>query len=127
MKPYRLVGHTDVASYALDWAKTHNRIASGGRDAKVLIWDIEDYQSNIPSNLLLFNKRELNALSSTEKYTNVKLFAKREFKGHSGPVEDVTFHPKDKEVLMSVGDDRKLICWDTRSETPCFDVRSYKA
>jgi len=119
----RLVGHTDIAPYALEWSKTQNRIASGGKDTKVLIWDIEDYQSTVPSNLLLFNKRELNAINSSEKYTNIKLQAKREFKGHSACVEDVSFHPKDREVLISVGDDKKLICWDTRTDTPSFEVR----
>ena len=116
------MGHTDIAPYALDWAKTQNRIASGGKDSKVLIWDIEDYQSSVPSNLLLFNKRELNAIHNTEKYTNIKLYPKREFKGHTACIEDVSFHPKDREVLMSAGDDKKLICWDTRSETPSFEV-----
>ena len=119
---FRLAGHTDIAPYALDWSKTHNRVASGGRDAKVLIWDIEDYQSNLPYNLLLYNKRELNAINNTEKYTNVKLFPKREFKGHTACVEDLSFHPKDRETLISVGDDKKLICWDSRSDVPCYEV-----
>jgi WD domain, G-beta repeat. len=106
----------------LDWAKTHSRIASGGKDQKVLIWDIEDYQTSLSSNLILFNKRELNAINSTEKFTNVKIQPKREFLGHTDAVEDVCFHPKNREVLISVSDDKRVICWDTRSDVPSYEV-----
>jgi histone-binding protein RBBP4 len=116
------VGHTEIAPYALDWAKTHNRIASGGRDKTVLIWDIEDYQTNLSSNTILFNKRELNAINNTEKFTNVKIQPKRDFIGHTDAVEDVCFHPKNKEVLISVGDDKRILQWDTRSENASFEV-----
>ena len=116
------MGHTDIAPYALDWAKTHSRIASGGKDNKVLIWDIEDYQSSVPSNLLLFNKRELNAINTSEKYTNIRLTPKQEFLGHTACVEDISFSPKDKDIFLSAGDDKKVICWDARSGTSAYEV-----
>jgi len=118
----RLVGHSDIAPYALDWAKTHSRIASGGKDNKVLIWDIEDYQSSVPSNLLLYNKRELNAINSSEKYTNIRLNPRTEFLGHTACIEDISFSPKDKDIFVSAGDDKKVICWDARSGTASFEM-----
>jgi hypothetical protein len=39
-----LIGHTTKApSFALSWAKNCYRIASGGKDLAILIWDIDNY------------------------------------------------------------------------------------
>ena len=55
-----LVGHkVQGSSFALDWAKTSNRIASGAGDGKLLIWDLEDI--NLINNFGT-NKRELTSI-----------------------------------------------------------------
>ena len=76
----------------------------------------------MPSNLLLYNKRELNAIHNTEKYTNIRLSPKAEFLGHTACIEDISFSPKDKDLFMSAGDDKKVICWDARSGTSAYEV-----
>jgi histone-binding protein RBBP4 len=38
-------------------------------------------------------------------------------KGHVGVVEDVSWHSRHEHVFGSVGDDRQLLIWDTRTST----------
>ena len=109
-----MTGHVGPAPYALEWANNNSRIASGGSDNKVLIWDIEDYQTSMSTNLLM-NKRELNAINHSNDFSNLKIQAKYELKGHTDCVEDLSFHSKNKEILCSVGSDKRLIGWDIRT------------
>lgn len=109
------MGHQDVASYALEWANNNNRIASGGRDCKVLVWDIEDYKTSMSTHMLM-NKRELNAINHSNDFSNLRIQARVELKGHSDCVEDISFHSKNKDILCSVGDDKRLIGWDVRAD-----------
>ncbi len=46
---------------------------------------------------------------------NLKLNQKLELKGHKGSIEGVSFSPKDKDILASVGVDKSIIGWDVRS------------
>jgi len=32
-------------------------------------------------------------------------------------IEDISFNPKDSDLLVSVGDDRKILIWDLRINT----------
>lgn len=41
-----LEGHTDIAAYALDWSPIAPIIASGGRDKKIYLWNVEDHFSS---------------------------------------------------------------------------------
>jgi WD40 repeat protein len=45
----------------------------------------------------------------------MKLTFKYELTGHQGSVEGLSFSPKDKDLLVSVGVDKKIIGWDLRS------------
>ena len=38
-----LEGHEQVAAYALDWSNQHPKVASGGEDKQIMIWNISDY------------------------------------------------------------------------------------
>jgi WD40 repeat protein len=60
---------------------------------KVCLWDIQSATAN--SNFL-----------------NAKMI----FTGHTAVVEDVAWHVLHDSLFGSVGDDRKLMIWDTRSE-----------
>lgn len=42
---------------------------------------------------------------------------KTELNGHEGSIEGLSFSPKDKDLLVSVGVDKKIIGWDIRSNT----------
>lgn len=46
------------------------------------------------------------------------LDAKTIFTGHKAVVEDVAWHVLHDSVFGSVGDDHKLMIWDTRNESP---------
>ena len=95
-----------MAPYALEWANNNNRIASGGRDRRVLVWDVEDYQTSMSTHMLM-NKRELNAINHNNDFSNLRIQAKVELKGHTDCVEDVSFHSKNKTscaVLATIKD-----------------------
>lgn len=75
-----MIGHnTNEASFALDWSKTSYRVASGSKDLRVLIWDIEDYQQKLTSNYILNSKRELSSIGVSD---NIKIPYMTELKGH---------------------------------------------
>ena len=40
------------------------------------------------------------------------------FRGHTGVVEDVAWHGKHPDIFGSVGDDKRLMIWDLRSDSP---------
>lgn len=47
--------------------------------------------------------------------------------GHEGSVEGLSFSPKDKDILVSVGVDKKIIGWDARaSNKQMFKVIFFK-
>ena len=106
-----MVGHANLSSFALDWAKNSHRVASGGRDGKVLIWDLEDYESKLSTSIGINGNRELNSISKLD----LKINFKQEVHGHTKSVEDITFSPRDRDILASVGLDRCLISWDFRA------------
>lgn len=103
-----------MSQFATDWAKQGQRVGSGGFD-KVYIWDLEDYQTSLSSHYQSSAKRELNSISNMDQ--NLQLNAKQELAGHAGPIEGVSFSPKDRDMLVSVGVDRAILGWDLRSHT----------
>ncbi|CAL8100321.1 unnamed protein product [Orchesella dallaii] len=90
----RLRGH-QKEGFGLSWnLKEKGKLLSGSYDALICLWD-------------------LNKSSCTEN--NVKyLNACRTFRAHEDVVEDVDWHPEQKHLFASVGDDKRLILWDTR-------------
>eukprot|EP00172_Hildenbrandia_rubra_P004366 Plantae.Rhodophyta-Hildenbrandia_rubra.ctg869.p1 GENE.Plantae.Rhodophyta-Hildenbrandia_rubra.ctg869~~Plantae.Rhodophyta-Hildenbrandia_rubra.ctg869.p1 ORF type:complete len:473 (+),score=62.49 Plantae.Rhodophyta-Hildenbrandia_rubra.ctg869:425-1843(+) len=95
-----LTGHDGPAEYAMATIATEDDssvwVASGGRDLKVQLWKLEDSES----------------MGST-------IDPSVTFEGHSGTVEDVTFCPKESNLLASVGQDEGILFWDARSPRKC--------
>ncbi|CAF0945522.1 unnamed protein product [Rotaria sordida] len=88
----RLKGHTREG-YGLSWNSNSNgHLLSAADDHTVCLWNI---------NMQPQQGKNLDALSI---YT-----------GHSMVVEDVAWHCKHPSIFGSVGDDQKLMVWDTRS------------
>ncbi|CAF1441354.1 unnamed protein product [Rotaria magnacalcarata] len=88
----RLKGHTREG-YGLSWNSNSNGyLLSSADDHTVCLWNI---------NMQPKQGRNLDALSI---YT-----------GHTMVVEDVAWHSKHPTIFGSVGDDRKMLIWDTRS------------
>ena len=92
-----LEGHEDVSEFALSFCDVGPLIASGGKDNKVLVWNIEDYESSLAS-----------GVKSSLSHTHALI-------GHTSVVEDVQFQPGNKNILASGGDDKACRVWDLRS------------
>ncbi|CAM6120462.1 unnamed protein product [Calypogeia fissa] len=90
----RLRGHR-TEGYGLSWSNfKEGHLLSGSDDAQICLWDI----------------------GGTTKSMRT-LDAKQIFQGHIGVVEDVSWHSKHEYLFGSVGDDRQLLIWDTRTST----------
>lgn len=90
----RLKGHTKEG-YGLSWNPNVNgHLLSASDDHTICLWNINSNPTAA---------RTLDALSI--------------FNGHTAVVEDVAWHLLHDSVFGSVGDDKKLMLWDTRSQT----------
>lgn len=90
----RLKGHSKEG-YGLSWNPNVNgHLLSASDDHTICLWNIN---ANAQS------ARNLDALSV--------------FTGHTAVVEDVAWHLLHDSVFGSVGDDKKLMLWDTRAQT----------
>jgi len=88
----RLVGQTREG-FGLSWnpvAKGH--LLGASEDMTVCHWDVNQYTKS----------------NNTIQPLNI-------YSGHSSVVGDVDWHPTDENVFASVGDDKMLMLWDTRS------------
>ncbi|CAF0930556.1 unnamed protein product [Brachionus calyciflorus] len=87
----RLKGHTKEG-YGLSWNPNVNgHLLSASDDHTICLWNINANPTN----------KALDALSI--------------FTGHTAVVEDVAWHLLHDSIFGSVGDDKKLMLWDTRS------------
>jgi histone-binding protein RBBP4 len=90
-----LTGH-QKEGYGLSWnMKREGYLISGSDDALICLWDI---QAAKPSE-------------------NKMLSPLQVFKGHSSVIEDVCWHVHHENLFGSVGDDKQLMIWDTRSDS----------
>jgi len=88
----RLKGHSKEG-YGLSWNPNVNgHLLSASDDHTICLWNIN---ANVSS------ARNLDAMSV--------------FTGHTAVVEDVAWHLLHDSMFGSVGDDKKLMLWDTRS------------
>uniref|UniRef100_A0A5S6Q5W0 WD_REPEATS_REGION domain-containing protein n=1 Tax=Trichuris muris TaxID=70415 RepID=A0A5S6Q5W0_TRIMR len=89
----RLIGHQNEG-YGLSWSPNiEGRLLSGSDDSVICLWDVNA------------STMEREALQPTTMYT-----------GHASIVEDVAWHVLHESIFGSVGDDRNLLIWDTRSK-----------
>ncbi|KAJ2160904.1 Histone acetyltransferase type B subunit 2 [Coemansia sp. RSA 552] len=101
----RLVGHSKEG-YGVSWNPTkEGHLVSASEDTTVCMWDIKgvtkEHQSLEPLTV---------------------------FKGHTAIVEDVAWHSMHGDIFASVGDDRRLLVWDTRKpEKPAQDVVAHES
>lgn len=104
-----LKGHTDDAGYALDWHKTEPIVASGGKDKKILLWNLDDY-------FVVKNKGYVQSyLSDSHTGTIEQLEATTTLTGHTENVEDLCFNPSNPIELCSSSQDQTVLFWDTRA------------
>ncbi|KFD58651.1 hypothetical protein M514_00344 [Trichuris suis] len=88
----RLVGHRNEG-YGLSWSPSiEGRLLSGSDDSIICLWDV---------NASVMERETLHPTTI--------------FGGHTTIVEDVAWHILHESIFGSVGDDRNLLIWDTRS------------
>ncbi len=88
-----LKGHT-MEGFGLSWSlMDKGLLLSSSNDGTVCLWDI-------------------NGVPQGPECT---LNASHIYKSHTSVVEDVSWHPSHRYLFSSVGDDRKIIVWDTRN------------
>ncbi|GMF54028.1 unnamed protein product [Phytophthora fragariaefolia] len=99
-----LLGH-DKEGYGLCWDPHQPfHLVSGSDDAIICEWDIVNAGKNV---------------QTLHKYT-----------GHTDVIEDVAWHRHHPKIFGSVGDDKKMLLWDTRSESydkPAATVLAHSA
>lgn len=89
----KLRGHIKEG-YGLSWSPLkEGHILDASEDTTICHWDITAY---------------------TKEARTMEPF--RVYRGHEAFVEDVAWHVLDEHLFASVGDDQKLLIWDTRSE-----------
>jgi len=98
----RLTGHTKEG-YGLSWnINTKGLLLSASEDTTICEWDIcqagKDQNKLSPLNI---------------------------FKGHTSIVEDVAWSVKHENIFASVGDDRKLIIWDSRKNATLHEIDAH--
>ncbi|CAJ0944761.1 unnamed protein product, partial [Mesorhabditis belari] len=107
----KLRGHTKEG-YGLSWnPNLAGHLLSASDDQTVCLWDISS-----------------NVSGGTAAGSFVD--AKNKFHAHQSVVEDVAWHVLHDSVFGSVGDDKKLMIWDTRSnntKTPAHTVDAHTA
>ncbi|GAQ89441.1 Nucleosome remodeling factor subunit CAF1/NURF55/MSI1 [Klebsormidium nitens] len=103
----RLRGHK-TEGYGLSWSPfREGHLLSGSDDAQICLWDI-------------------SGLAKGTKTVD----AKQIYTAHEGVVEDVAWHSKHEYLFGSVGDDKKLLLWDTRQpavDKPLHSIESHEA
>jgi histone-binding protein RBBP4 len=103
----RLEGHTKEG-YGMSWhMKRPGVLLTASEDTTICSWDINGYT------------RDNRILEPFRVYT-----------GHTAWVEDVQWSPHVEHLFGSVGDDKKLMIWDTRTNAvskPSFCVDAHDA
>lgn len=100
----RLIGHKKEG-YGISWnTKRKGLLLSGSDDGIICVWDVE---------------------SASQLYSSMEPLSK--YEEHAGVVEDVAWHRFNSEIFGTVGDDKKLLLWDTRKESkkPTHSVEAH--
>nr|WOE55163.1 PhM00029.1 [Neoporphyra haitanensis] len=102
----RLRGHKKEG-YGLSWSpRTVGRLASAADDGLVVIWDVGAPGGGIFT---------ASGGSSASGGGGPTVEPTAVYRQHDGVVEDVSWNHLEGHLLASVGDDRRLLMWDTRA------------
>jgi histone-binding protein RBBP4 len=110
-----LIGHEENAEFALAVRRDRFEVASGGKDARVLLWNVEDHDGDSRGKYPPESPSKSKLTRSALVDGSPTLEPRHRFKGHTDTVEDVAFHPGSSgRELCSVACDSALMFWDTR-------------
>lgn len=104
----KLVGH-DKEGYGLSWSPhktSSNNLLSAGFDGRICQWDVDG------------TTKENRVLEPVRTYT-----------AHTAGVEDIAWHTQFESIFASVGDDTRLMIWDTRNDAgkPVHNFSAHEA
>lgn len=104
-----LKGHRENASRALDFNTQCYFVCSGGKDTRICVWGIDDYETSLSVT------DEPNSDFVPLSKPSPKLKPACVFRGHEAEVTEVLFHPENMTSLCSVSAAGNLLYWDIRS------------
>jgi len=110
-----LKGHKQAIgpSNALDFSSHALFVACGGRDGRLLIWKLSDYESTLSETTVYpqQNSRVFDTLSKpSPKLKPARILSDK----HTMAIKDCCFSPHSSSDLISAGEDGLLIKWDIR-------------
>ncbi len=100
----KLIGHKKEG-YGLSWnPMKKGLLLTASHDGSICSWDVE---------------------SATQLHTTIEPLAR--YEDHVGVVEDVAWSKQHAEIFASVGDDKRLLIWDSRKESkkPTHQVEAH--
>ncbi|KAM3137044.1 hypothetical protein pb186bvf_010772 [Paramecium bursaria] len=119
----QLIGHQQLPSQGcngLDWFG-EQKICSGGRDQRILIWDIGDYQTKLSTSTLFQNKRELNNIVGQD---NLRLDRRQSIQAQHELI-DAQFNKFNQEQILGISFDQ-IAGWDLRQDQKVFEILKHK-
>lgn len=128
---YKLKEHEGCVN-TLNFNKTGNLLASGSDDLCVVIWDWaigkkhHSFASGHRSNMfqakwLPFDEENLMATCARDgqvRLLDIRRGASRKLATHNAPTHKLALHPDTPHVIVSVGEDAKVLSIDIREEKP---------
>ncbi|KAG5368237.1 Histone-binding protein [Yarrowia sp. C11] len=97
--------HHKSEGWSLSWnPKDRGKLLTCASDGTVALWDlVNDYKSRSDGKMVTIAPKQI-------------------FTHHQGSVNDVTWHPSEKTLFASVGDDQKLFVVDTTDNSTVFEA-----
>ncbi|CAL7933171.1 unnamed protein product [Xylocopa violacea] len=127
---YQLNEHEGCVN-ALNFNKNGNLLASGSDDLNVVIWDwaigkkhhsfASGHRSNIFQVKWLFDAENLMATCARDgqvRLLDIRRGVSRKLATHNAPTHKLALHPDTPHVIISVGQDAKVLSIDIREERP---------
>jgi len=105
----------------LSWSHKDYKLASGGYDKNIIVWNLDDYINSAALSLEDFNL-DNNSIGLRHKMIS-RMPPSCILTGSQDHVESVVFDPINNSHLTGVGLDKCIYFWDIRSSSkPCDNV-----